>query len=84
MIGYRRDGGGADTLYEGTDWSCVSDLMPNQDEGESQYARVDCYADGRLIESNTTHLPSAPQTNWAALLFGLLILVAILSVMAGH
>jgi hypothetical protein len=61
IVGHQRDGR-KKTLYIGTDWSVVSDTMPNNGDPDSVYGRAELYEDGRLIEASETSLPGSAKT----------------------
>jgi len=56
VIGHKR-GGGQEVIYEGPDWSNVSDMMPNQGEPDKKYSKAELYENGQLVESNETSAP---------------------------
>ena len=49
IVGHLRSGGN-ETIYKGTDYSNVSDMMPNRDEPDDRYGRVQLYENGVLVE----------------------------------
>jgi hypothetical protein len=56
IVGYKR-GGGTQEVYNGTDWSMVSDEMANNGDPDPNYGRMELYQDGQLVETAETSLP---------------------------
>jgi hypothetical protein len=52
-----RETGEVETVYQGDDYSNVSDMMLNDWEGSAEYAHMSLFEDGRLIESHAQPLP---------------------------
>ena len=69
IIAHRRDGGQPEYLYRGSDYSTVSDTMPNQGDASRTFERVECYANGQRIENNTLVDRDEPQSNPLLVLF---------------
>jgi hypothetical protein len=69
----RRETGEAETVYQGDDYSNVSDMMLNDYEGSAEYAHMALYEDGRLIESHAQPLPRAGE-DWGGWVLALVII----------
>ena len=72
-----RETGQSETVYEGDDYSTVSDTMLNEGEGSADYSRMSLYEDGQLIESHPQPLPSkgADFVGWLAFVVCVLVVL---------
>lgn len=50
IVGINRETGESETVYEGNDYSMVSDTMVNPGESSADYSHMSLYENGRLIE----------------------------------
>lgn len=66
------DDGERETLYEGADYSNVSDMM---DENESRYSRIESYKNGHLDQAVNCSPARGLDVGW---IFLLIIVIAIL------
>lgn len=82
IVGISRESGEAETIYAGDDYSNVSDMMLNPDEGSADYAHMSLYEDGRLIESHPQPRPrpgqGSPDLGWVVLVIIVLVVLYIL------